>query len=166
MSTEATLIIAINSFISLLIGFWIVRRLEKVKHELGASKVIFDKRLTAFKKFRVIHRSLFIKPKAIKDDQTLIYHHVAETLPKIEEIFEAYLIKHGFILPDSIKESIEKCNVIALETYLKILYRRENAEIKHDDPLTQEDIAQIKSFLDKIDDVDKEFVKLLGNVSS
>ncbi|MCX7075151.1 MAG: hypothetical protein NTZ45_00020, partial [Methylococcales bacterium] len=96
MSTETTLIIVINSFFSLLIGFWIVRRIEKLRHELGVSKVLFDKRLTAFKKFRVIHQSLFIKPKSIRNDATLIYHHVAETLPKIEEIFERYLTKYGF----------------------------------------------------------------------
>ena len=88
MSTETTLIIVINSFFTLLIGFWIVRRIEKLRHELGVSKVLFDKRLTAFKQFKVIHQSLFIKPKSIKNDLTLIYHHVAETLPKIEEIFE------------------------------------------------------------------------------
>jgi hypothetical protein len=126
--------------------------------------VLFDKRLTAFKKFRVIHQSLFIKPKSIRNDTTLIYHHVAETLPKIEEIFENYLTKYGFILPDKIRENVEKCNILALETYLQILYRRENAEIKHDDPLTEEDVAQIKLFLDKVDEINKQFLKLLGDV--
>jgi hypothetical protein len=94
----------------------------------------------------------------------LIYHHVAETLPKIEEIFENYLTKYGFILPDKIRENVEKCNILALETYLQILYRRENAEIKHDDPLTEEDVAQIKLFLDKVDEINKQFLKLLGDV--
>lgn len=164
MSTETTLIIVINGFFTLLIGFWIVRRIEKLRHELGVSKVLFDKRLTAFKKFRVIHQSLFIKPKSIRNDTTLIYHHVAETLPKIEEIFENYLTKYGFILPDKIRENMEKCNILALETYLQILYRRENAEIKHDDPLTEEDVAQIKLFLDKVDEINKQFLKLLGDV--
>ena len=164
MSTEATLIIAINSFFTLLIGFWIVKRLDNVRHELGSSKVLFDKRLTAFKKFRVIHQSLFIKPKSIKNDMSLVYHHVAETLPKIEEIFENYLTKYGFILPEHIRESVEKCNILALETYLKILYRRENAEIKHEDPLTEEDVAQIKLFLGKLDEINKQFLKLLGDV--
>jgi|LakMenEpi05Nov12_1017451.scaffolds.fasta_scaffold05676_1 hypothetical protein len=164
MSTETTLIIVINGFFTLLIGFWIVRRIEKLRHELGVSKVLFDKRLTAFKKFRVIHQSLFIKPKSIRNDTTLIYHHVAETLPKIEEIFENYLTKYGFILPDKIRENVEKCNILALETYLQILYRRENAEIKHDDPLTEEDVAQIKLFLDKVDEINKQFLKLLGDV--
>ena len=126
--------------------------------------MLFDKRLTAFKKFRVIHQSLFIKPKSIRNDTTLIYHHVAETLPKIEEIFENYLTKYGFILPDKIRENVEKCNILALETYLQILYRRENAEIKHDDPLTEEDVAQIKLFLDKVDEINKQFLKLLGDV--
>ncbi len=166
MSTETTLIIAINSLFTLLIGFWIVRRLENVKHELGASKVLFDKRLTAFKKFRVIHQSLFIKPKSIRNDTSLIYHHVAETLPKIEELFENYLTKYGFILPENIRESVEQCNILALETYLKILYRRENAELKHEDPLTDEDIAQIKLFLDKLETINKSFLKLLGDVES
>lgn len=164
MSTETTLIIVINGFFTLLIGFWIVRRLENVRHELGVSKVLFDKRLTAFKKFRVIHQSLFIKPKSIRNDTTLIYHHIAETLPKIEEIFERYLTKYGFILPDKIRENVERCNILALETYLQILYRRENAEIKHDDPLTEEDVAQIKLFLDKLDEINKQFLKLLGDV--
>jgi hypothetical protein len=164
MSTETTLIIVINGFFTLLIGFWIVRRIEKLRHELGVSKVLFDKRLTAFKKFRVIHQSLFIKPKSIRNDTTLIYHHVAETLPKIEEIFENYLTKYGFILPDKIRENVEKCNILALETYLQILYRRENAEIKHEDPLTEEDVAQIKLFLDKVDEINKQFLKLLGDV--
>jgi hypothetical protein len=164
MSTETTLIIVINGFFTLLIGFWIVRRIEKLRHELGVSKVLFDKRLTAFKKFRVIHQSLFIKPKSIRNDTTLIYHHVAETLPKIEEIFENYLTKYGFILPEKIRENVEKCNILALETYLQILYRRENAEIKHDDPLTEEDVAQIKLFLDKVDEINKQFLKLLGDV--
>jgi hypothetical protein len=165
MSTETTLIIVINGFFTLLIGFWIVRRIEKLRHELGVSKVLFDKRLTAFKKFRVIHQSLFIKPKSIRNDTTLIYHHVAETLPKIEEIFENYLTKYGFILPDKIRENVEKCNILALETYLQILYRRENAEIKHEDPLTEEDVAQIKLFLDKLDEINKQFLKLLGDVN-
>ena len=165
MSTEAILIIATNSFFTLLIGFWIVKRLENVRNELGSSKVIFDKRLTAFKKFRVIHQSLFIKPKSIQNDMSLVYHHVAETLPKIEEVFENYLTKYGFILPEDIKESIEKCNILALETYLKILYKRENAEIKHEDPLTEEDVAQIKLFLDKLDEINKQFLKLLGDVN-
>lgn len=164
MSTETTLIIVINSFFTLLIGFWIVRRIEKLRHELGVSKVLFDKRLTAFKKFRVIHQSLFIKPKSIRNDNTLIYHHVAETLPKIEEIFERYLTKYGFILPDKIRENVERCNILALETYLQILYRRENAEIKHDDPLTEEDVAQIKLFLDKLEEINKQFLKLFGDV--
>ena len=164
MSTETTLIIVINSFFSLLIGFWIVRRIEKLRHELGVSKVLFDKRLTAFKQFRVIHQSLFIKPKSIRNDATLIYHHVAETLPKIEEIFERYLTKYGFILPEKIRENVERCNILALETYLQILYRRENAEIKHEDPLTEEDVAQIKLFLDKLDEINKQFLKLLGDV--
>ena len=164
MSTETTLIIVINGFFTLLIGFWIVRRIEKLRHELGVSKVLFDKRLTAFKKFRVIHQSLFIKPKSIRNDTTLIYHHIAETLPKIEEIFENYLTKYGFILPEKIRENVEKCNILALETYLQILYRRENAEIKHDDPLTEEDVAQIKLFLDKVDEINKQFLKLLGDV--
>ncbi|MEN9757607.1 MAG: hypothetical protein RL755_1794 [Pseudomonadota bacterium] len=164
MSTEAILIIATNSFFTLLIGFWIVKRLENVRNELGSSKVIFDKRLTAFKKFRVIHQSLFIKPKSIQNDMSLVYHHVAETLPKIEEVFENYLTKYGFILPEDIKESIEKCNILALETYLKILYKRENAEIKHEDPLTEEDVAQIKLFLDKLDEINKQFLKLLGSL--
>lgn len=164
MSTETTLIIVINSFFTLLIGFWIVRRIEKLRHELGVSKVLFDKRLTAFKKFRVIHQSLFIKPKSIRNDTTLIYHHIAETLPKIEEIFENYLTKYGFILPDKIRENVERCNILALETYLQILYRRENAEIKHDDPLTEEDVAQIKLFLDKLEEINKQFLKLLGDV--
>jgi hypothetical protein len=164
MSTDVTLIIAINSFFTLLIGFWIVRRIENLRHELGVSKVLFDKRLTAFKKFRVIHQSLFIKPKSIKNDTSLVYHHVAETLPKIEEIFERYLTKYGFILPDKIRENVERCNILALETYLQILYRRENAEIKHEDPLTEEDVAQIKLFLDKLDEINKDFLKLLGDV--
>jgi hypothetical protein len=164
MSTETTFIIVINGFFTLLIGFWIVRRIEKLRHELGVSKVLFDKRLTAFKKFRVIHQSLFIKPKSIRNDTTLIYHHIAETLPKIEEIFENYLTKYGFILPEKIRENVEKCNILALETYLQILYRRENAEIKHDDPLTEEDVAQIKLFLDKVDEINKQFLKLLGDV--
>ena len=164
MSTETTLIIVINGFFTLLIGFWIIRRIEKLRHELGVSKVLFDKRLTAFKKFRVIHQSLFIKPKSIRNDTTLIYHHVAETLPKIEEIFERYLTKYGFILPDKIRENVERCNILALETYLQILYRRENAEIKHEDPLTEEDAAQIKLFLDKVDEINKQFLKLLGDV--
>jgi len=164
MSTETTLIIVINGFFTLLIGFWIVRRIEKLRHELGVSKVLFDIRLTAFKKFRVIHQSLFIKPKSIRNDTTLIYHHVAETLPKIEEIFERYLTKYGFILPDKIRENVERCNILALETYLQILYRRENAEIKHDDPLTEEDVAQIKLFLDKVEEINKQFLKLLGDV--
>jgi hypothetical protein len=164
MSTDVTLIIAINSFFTLLIGFWIVRRIENLRHELGVSKVLFDKRLTAFKKFRVIHQSLFIKPKSIKNDTSLVYHHVAETLPKIEEIFERYLTKYGFILPEKIRENVERCNILALETYLQILYRRENAEIKHEDPLTEEDVAQIKLFLDKLDEINKDFLKLLGDV--
>jgi hypothetical protein len=164
MSTDVTLIIAINSFFTLLIGFWIVRRIENLRHELGVSKVLFDKRLTAFKKFRVIHQSLFIKPKSIKNDTSLVYHHVAETLPKIEEIFERYLTKYGFILPDKIRENVERCNILALETYLQILYRRENAEIKHEDPLTEEDVAQIKLFLDKLDEINKQFLKLLGSL--
>jgi hypothetical protein len=164
MSTDVTLVIAINSFFTLLIGFWIVRRIENLRHELGVSKVLFDKRLTAFKKFRVIHQSLFIKPKSIKNDTSLVYHHVAETLPKIEEIFERYLTKYGFILPEKIRENVERCNILALETYLQILYRRENAEIKHEDPLTEEDVAQIKLFLDKLDEINKDFLKLLGDV--
>ena len=164
MSTEATLIIAINSFFTLLIGFWIVRRLENVKYELGTSKVLFDKRLTAFKKFRVIHQSLFIKPKSIQNDTSLVYHHIAQTLPKIEAIFETYLTKYGFILPEHIRESVEKCNILALETYLRILYRRDNAEISHGEPLTEEDVAQITLFLAKLEDIDKQFLTLFGNV--
>ncbi len=164
MSSEVNLLIAVNIFFTLLVGFWINRRIENLRHELGVSKVLFDKRLTAFKKFRIIHQSLFIKPKSIRNDTTLIYHHVAETLPKIEEIVEDYLTKYGFILPEKIRENIERCNILALETYLQILYRRENAEIKHEDPLTEADVAQIKLFLDKLDEINKLFLKLLGDV--
>ena len=54
--------------------------------------------------------------------------------------------------------------MLALETYLHIIYRRENAEIKHKVPLTEEDVAQIKLFLDKLDEINKQFLKLLGDV--